>query len=239
MRKKRAIIYRSRWHLLATFLLIVGPFLFLILFSRVSHIRVNDLMFDLFVSSWRLLVAYFIAAILAWVWALSFYRGKRAAIALPIFDVLQSFPTFAILPFAIRLWGGSDTTVIFFLVVTIIWPIFFSMISSLKLIKNDWEEATEIMGLRGLDYLRYFLLPISIPGLITGSVIGLGEAWEALVATEIIVNINVGLGSFFAAYSSNASVTILGILGLLIVIFSINKLIWIPLLEYSHERMDE
>ncbi len=36
---------------------------------------------------------------------------------------------------------------ILFLIVTIIWPIFFSVISSMKLIQKDWEEVVEIEGL--------------------------------------------------------------------------------------------
>ena len=105
--------------------------------------------------------------------------------------------------------------------------------------KRDWEEAVEVAGLKGFDYVRNFLWPISAPGLITGSIIGLGEGWEALVATEIIVEIKDGLGSFFQSFSTNASVTAFGILGLLILIFSMNKILWLPLLEWSHRKMEE
>jgi len=160
-------------------------------------------------------------------------------VALPIFDVLQSFPTFAVLPLATLAWGSSNTTVIFFLVITIIWPLFFSIVSSLKLINREWEEAAQMARLHGFDYIRWFLGPITIPGLITGSIIGLGEGWEALVATEIIVGSQNGIGSFFHAFATNPLITTLGVLGLLSVIFSINKLIWLPLLEWSHRLMGE
>lgn len=196
-------------------------------------------MYDMFVSSLRLFTAYVISVILAWILAASFYQGRRAAIALPIFDLLQSFPTFAALPLAVLFLGASNSTVIFFLILTIIWPILFSLIGSLKLIRRDWEEVAEISGLRGWSYLKNFLMPISFPGLITGSVIGLGEGWEALVATEIIVGKTSGLGSFFESFSTNTTITALGILGLLIVIFSINKLIWLPLLKIGHQEMGE
>lgn len=93
--------------------------------------------------------------------------------------------------------------------------------------------------MRGVDYLRHFLWPISLPGLIMGSIIGLGEGWEALVATEIIIQTQTGLGHFFGNYTTNIEITTLGVLGLLILIFSINKLIWLPLLEASHKRMEE
>lgn len=239
MGKKHVAIYTSHWHLLITFFIVVLPFVFFLAFSQFAHITIRQLFFNLFISSFRLLLAYLIAVVVAWVLAIFFYRGKAAMIALPFFDVMQSFPTFAALPLATILWGPSNTTIVFFLVITVIWPILFSLISSLKLIRRDWEEAAEIAQLRGFNYLRYVVWPASIPGLVTGSIIGLGEGWEALVATEIISGNKLGLGSFFNAYSQNTMITAFGILGLLILIFSINKLIWLPLLEWSHSITEE
>lgn len=232
-------IYKTKWHLIATLIIIAVPFIFLLLFSQFFHINTVILFKDIGISFFRLFVAYIIAVIIAWLCAVLFYKGKRATIALPLFDVLQSFPTFAALPLAVFFWGATNFTVIFFLVVTIVWPIFFSVISSLKLVKRDWEEAAEIYRLRGLTYVKKFLLPISIPGLITGTIVGLGEGWEALVATEIIINIKSGLGNFFQSVSTHPTVTVFGILGLLLLIFSINKLIWLPLLNRSHKLMEE
>lgn len=238
MRKKRATIYASRAHIAATIALILLPFLFILIFSRIANIATRALFTDVATSFFRLAVAYIIAAILGWVFAASFFRGRRAAVALPIFDVLQSVPAFAALPIATLYWGRTNVVVVLFLVLAVIWPVFFSIISSLKLIRHDWEEAVEIAGLKDFEYLKYFLLPASIPGFITGSIIGLGEGWEALVATEIIVGLKTGVGNFFQAFSSNPAITLFGILGFLLLIFSINKIVWLPLLEWSHRTME-
>ncbi len=239
MKRHRIKIYRSRQHLYATLLTVIVPFVYLLLFSQFAQIAASTLFSDIGVSMIRLIIAYFISAILAWLMAVCFFRGKLSVVALPLFDVLQSFPTFAALPLAISFWGPSNFTTIFFLIFTIIWPIFFAILSSMKLIKHEWEEAVEIYGLHGWDYLRLFLIPVSIPGLITGSIVGLGEAWEALVATEIIVGMKTGLGPFFQGFATNPSVTAFGILGFLILIFSINKIIWIPLLDWGHHKLEE
>lgn len=241
MRKSHAysLIYRSRLHLLVTVFLLILPFVFFLFFARLTAISPADLFMNIGISVVRIFIAYAIALIFAWTGAVLFYQGRRAVVALPLFDVLQSFPIFAALPLATVFLGPSHTTVIFFLIITIIWPIFFSIISSLHMIKHDWREAIQISQLSGLPYLKMFLLPITIPGLVTGSVIGLGEAWEALIATEIIVGTQTGLGSFFNLFSRNPRVTTFGILGFLILIFSINKLIWTPLLEWSHRKMEE
>lgn len=238
-RRKRMKIYASRRHLLVTLIFLVAPFIFLLGFSRLAHIATATLFLDLFVSLARLLIAYSISVILGWLLAVAFYRGPRAAVALPVFDVLQSFPTFAVLPLATMFWGPSNSLVIFFLVMTIVWPLIFPIISSLKLIKRDWEETVAISGISGLNYLRYFIWPVSVPGLVTGSIIGLGNAWQAIVATEIIIGSRIGLGSFFQSFSANPTVTAFGIFGLLLIVFSINKLLWLPLIEQSHNLMEE
>ncbi len=239
MPRHRRLVYQSRLHLLLTIASLVVPFAFLFALSRVVKVSSVRLLADVAVSTERLAVAYVIAAVLAWVLATAFYRGRRALVAVPLFDVLQSFPTFAALPLAVLWFGNTSTTVILFLIITVIWPIYFSIHSSLKLARHDWWEAVHVSGIRGRDYLRLYLLPVTIPGLITGSVIGLGEGWEALVATEIIVGTKNGLGPFFNASSSNPTVTAFGILALLILIFCINKILWLPLLEWSHRTMEE
>ena len=239
LRRRRYNIYQSRWHLIATILVVALPFLFLLFFTKLAALDPAKLLFNAFSSIWRIVGAYSIAAALGWGLAILFYRGRRASVALPIFDVLQSFPTSAALPVAALYWGPTSTTVIFFLMLEIIWPVFFSVVSSLKLIRHDWEEVVEITHLTGFSYFRKFLGPVSIPGLITGSVIGLGEGWQVLVATEIVIGVRNGLGGFFQLFSSNATVTSFGILGLLLFVFSINKVVWLPLLEWSHRTMEE
>ena len=225
--------------MVVTFFVILAPFLFLLFFANVEKIATLTLYHNVFVSIGRLFITYFIAVILAWILAVTFYKGTRSHFALPIFDILQSFPEFAILPFAVHYLGQSNFTVIFFLVLTVIWPIMFSILSSLHLARHDIQEAMQIYNLSGWNYVKKYIWPISLPGLITGSVIGLGEGWGALVATEIIIKLPGGLGEFFQTHSQNSIITFLGILALLIIVFSINKIIWSPLLEKSHKLMEE
>ncbi len=176
------------------------PILFFVGFTFFLHLSADELWTDVANSLWRLAIAYVLSLSLAWVAAVLFYRGRRAGVALPVFDVLQSFPTFAALPLAVTFFGPTNTTVIIFLSISIIWPIFFSLISSLKLINHEWREVTQIYGLKGINFVRRFLIPVTIPGIITGSIIGLGEGWEALVATEIIARTKLGLGTFFSEH---------------------------------------
>lgn len=236
---KHLRIYHTRMHLLATFFTLLVPFIFLAIFARFAKIAISDLFADTFVSLWRMLAAYIIAIVIGWLLAVLFYKGNRGKVALPIFDVLQSIPWFAVLPLAVYFFGKNQWLIIIFVMFDIIWPVFFSIISSLKLMKHDWQEAVEIYNVKGWNYFKTYLLPVTWSGIITGSIIGLGDGWEALIATEIIVGMKTGLGGFFNANSANVPITFFGMLGFLILIFAINKIIWLPLLERSHKKVEE
>lgn len=234
-----SFVYQSWKHVWVTIGFVMLPFVYMVLFARLTETATDRLLWDLTVSCGRLFIAYAIAAVIGWLLAVSFYRGKRAIVALPVLDVLQSFPTFAALPLAIAIWGPSNITTIVFLVLTIIWPIVFSMLSTLKMTKHEWHEVAQMSGLSGWTYVRRFLFPLTFPAFITGSIVGLGEGWEALVATEMIVGLQTGLGPFFERYAERPTITTFGILGFLLLIFVVNKLVWIPLLEWSHRRLED
>ncbi|HEV7423567.1 MAG TPA: ABC transporter permease subunit [Candidatus Paceibacterota bacterium] len=230
---------REAKHLIIGFLIILTPLFGLITFSFVSGIDFRTVLFDLGVSAWRLFVAFLIAMVLAWGLVVSLVRGKTGSTTLAAFDVLQSVPTFALLPVAVHIWGPSTWTIIFFLTITVIWPIIFSIVSALKQVERSRTEAVIVSRIRGLDYIRYYLLPLTAPGIVTGAIIGLGEGWEALIGTEIILNAPHGLGAFFQSFSSSSSMTLFGVLVFLTIIYAINKFIWLPLLEKSHELVEE
>lgn len=235
------MIYKSSKGLMLTIGLLALPFLFFFVGTQVAHVAFMPLMEDLGISFMRLMTAYVISVLIAWPCAVLFYTGKRGAVALPLFDVLQSFPTFAAMPLAVFIFGAEkiDSLIVTFLVVTIIWPIFFTIVSNMKMMRRDWQEAAFVYNMRGRNYFNNFLIPVTLPGLITGSIIGLGEGWEALIATEIIVASQNGLGHFFQTYSHDAMVTSFGIVGFLFLIFVINKIVWLSLLDWSHHVMEE
>lgn len=232
-------INRSTKHLLVVFSIILIPLILLFIFSLVSDISFLTILTDLGLSMWRLFIAFIIATILGWVLVVGLVRGKTENAALAFFDVFQSLPTFTILPLAVHFLGNSEWTIILFLTITIIWPIIFSIVSSLKQANRSWTEAVKISRVKGWHYMRYYLLPITAPGVVTGAIIGLGDGWEALIATELLLNTNMGLGPFFSSFSDNSTMTVFGVLVFLSVVFTINKFIWLPLLEKSHELIEQ
>ncbi len=230
---------RSISHLLVAFAILILPIVGLLFLSITTHIPLQTAFLDLLISTWRLAVAFVIATIISWILVVVLVRGKTEGITLAVFDVLQSLPTFTILPMAVHYLGKSETTIIFFLTITVIWPIIFSIVSSLKQVDGSWHEAVTIYKVKGFNYIAYYLLPVTMPGLVTGAIIGLGDGWEALIATELLLGTQTGLGPFFNKFGTNFSMTILGVLIFLSFIFAINKFVWLPLLEKSHRLTEQ
>ncbi len=189
-------IYRRQAHLRLTILASLAVVALLIFFVKINHISLGNLFVDLLASAYRVSVAYVISFCLSVIIGLLVTRNRTIEdIFLPILDVLQSFPSFAILPIAILYFGASDFTAIFFLVITILWPVLFNVVGGIKSIRGDVGEAAQVFGARGAKKIWSFLLPAILPSIVTGSIIGWGEAWEAIVGAEII-GISRGIGAF-------------------------------------------
>ena len=237
----KVYIYRRRFQLLLTILFSIVAFGTLLVFIQFVNISTTVLILDLLASMYRVISAYLISLVLAVIVGILVTRNNYVEdILLPILDVLQSFPSFAILPIAILWFGASNITAIFFLVITILWPVLFSVVGGIKAVRGDISEAAEVFGARGWKKIRYFLLPAIFPSIVTGSIIGWGEGWEAIVGAEII-GISTGVGAFLneASKAGETKVLIAGILFLLFFIFFLNKLIWLPLLKKSTQFSSE
>ncbi len=232
-------VNRSWKHLLVAFAFLLIPLFGFYVFSFISGIAYVATISALLISMWRLFVAFVFSTIIAWILVVLLIRGKTETPALAFFDVMQSLPTFTILPIAVHYLGSSETTIITFLIITVIWPIIFTLVSSIKQGDRSWKDAVTMSRIRTIDYVRYYLLPLTTPGLVTGAIIGLGNGWEALIATEIILQVKTGLGPFFQGFSNNSVETFLGVIVFLSVIFTINKLVWLPLLEKSHTMTEQ
>lgn len=228
-------IIRHRKHTVKISLVITGILIILILVLGFTTLDAQKFFTGFFESLFRVTIAYFISLILAIVLALIVTSSKNAeGIWISILDVLQSFPSFAMFPLLVIWFGKTAIVTILILIVAMIWPILFTIISAQKQIREDLLEAAQTFGAKGIKYFVYVLFPLMFSSIITGSIVAWGEAWETIIAAEIIVNIP-GIGTYLAQNGDNfnSQILIIGILLLLMMLFVLNKYIWLPLLNMS------
>lgn len=215
-------------------LVITVLIIFLIILLGFGELDAKLFFGGFFQSLTRVIIAYGISLVIALSLALFAISSKKIEeVTLPILDVLQSFPSFALYPLFVVWFGKASIVTILILIIEMVWPILFTTLTAQKQIRSDLTDAARIFGAKGIKYLIFVLMPLLFPAIVTGSLIAWGEAWEAIIAAEIIVQVP-GVGSYLAQTGEhNSQILLIGIFLLLMLLFILNKYIWVPLLNLS------
>lgn len=234
-------LIRKRKHVLKISAVFTIFILALIGILGFTTLNAQEFFFGFLQSLTRIVIAYFIVlfisiATVLFVTSTAFLES----IFIPILDALQSFPSFALFPLLIVWFGKNSIDVIIILVLEMIWPLIFTILSAQKQIRTDVTEAAKVFGANKFKYLIYVLFPLLYPSIITGSIIAWGEAWETIIAAEIIANVP-GVGNYLSQAGNNnqSNVLVIGILSLLLILFIINKYLWLSLLNASSKYQQE
>ncbi|HSX42409.1 MAG TPA: ABC transporter permease subunit [Candidatus Saccharimonadales bacterium] len=235
--RRHHVLKTKRLGSLIAFVWLAAILLILVLLLRTSQLDYRQFLDGFAASLARTSVAYVVALIVGLILALSVTAQPIIeTIFLPILDVLQSFPSFALFPVLIAgLAGHSETIILAVLALEMIWPILFSIVGAVKNRRQELEEAATIFGAVGTKRLWHFALPELWPAILTGSIVGWGEGWEFIIGAELLVRVHVGIGHYLGVLGENNQRNLLafGIVGLMLLLFMINKLFWLPLLRQA------
>ena len=132
-----------------------------------------------------------------------------------------------------------DLASIFLIMTGMQWYILFNVLSGINTFPSDFDDVSRAFRLTRWQYIRKVLLPGIYPSIITGSITGWGGGWNALIVSEYIVVNGVvysvlGLGYLidYATYDlGNIALNILYVIVMVIVVFTLNKLLWRRLYE--------
>jgi NitT/TauT family transport system permease protein len=103
-----------------------------------------------------------------------------------VIRVLRPIPGLAWVPFAI-LWFGIDATAAIFIIgIGVFWISYFAAHAAVRAVDRDLIELAEAFGFGRADQkLIKVILPAAAPGILAGLRTALGQAWMAVVASEI------------------------------------------------------
>ncbi|KGF73688.1 bicarbonate ABC transporter permease [Neosynechococcus sphagnicola sy1] len=144
----------------------------------------------------------------------------------PLFQVLRTVPPLAWLPIALAVFRNSEPAGLFVIFITAIWPIIFNTAVGVQQIPQDYRNVAKVLRLSGQEYFLDILLPSIVPYMFTGLRLGIGLAWLAIVAAEMLRG-DTGIGFFIwnAYNSSNNSEVILALIYIGVVGFLLDKLV--------------
>lgn len=141
----------------------------------------------------------------------------------PLFQFLRMVAPLAWVPIALAALQRNEPAALFVIFITAIWPILINTAEGVRQIPNDYINVSRVLNLSRLTFFVRVLLPSALPYIFTGLRIGIGLAWLAIIAAEIVMSGVPGIGFFiWDAYQQNyvteiiVAVIYIGAVGLLL-----------------------
>jgi NitT/TauT family transport system permease protein len=132
----------------------------------------------------------------------------RAAVG-SIITGLTTMPSIAWFPFAIILFGLSNSAILFVIILGSAPSIANGLIAGVDYTPPLLLRAGKMMGLRGFALYRYLILPASLPSFVAGMKQGWAFAWRSLMAGELVVQVagSLSLGVLLAGDQEQLDLT--------------------------------
>jgi len=113
-------------------------------------------------------------------------RPLRAAIG-SLITGLQTMPSIAWFPFAIIIFGISNSAIVFVIVLGAAPSVANGLIAGVDYTPPLLLRAGKMMGLRRWSLYRHLILPASLPSFVAGLRQGWAFSWRSLMAGELLV----------------------------------------------------
>lgn len=143
----------------------------------------------------------------------------------PVIQVLRTVPPLAWFPISLMVFQDADTSAVFVIFITAIWPIIINTAVGIREIPDDYTNVARVLRLSKRAYIRNIVIPATVPYVFTGLRIAVGLAWLAIVAAEML-KADGGIGYFiWDAYNAGGdasssqiilAIVYVGIVGLIL-----------------------
>ena len=178
---------------------------------------------DIGTSTARIIFGFTVAFIIGV--PMGLFAGNNAIVRnflKPWVQLIQPIPGIAWVPFAFLLFGLSNNAAIFVISIAAFFPIFINVMNAVQMFDRDLVNVAMTLGANRLQVLYMVLLPGIFPDIISGSRIGMGFAWRAVVAAEMI-GLPQGVGALLIEAKNTAQTDVvivsMAMLGVLMVVF--------------------
>ena len=93
----------------------------------------------------------------------------------------------------------------------------------MKAVKPVWLRSAEVMGARDRELFWRVVMPGALPFILIGLRLGLAQAWRILIAVEMLMSVQQGLGwlifgaqTFLNTDVMLATIAVIGVIGILL-----------------------
>ncbi len=205
MKKKKSIPKRLGWW----GLYIALPIILILIWELVSHfgdvksynmpapevilkdawekLQDGDLWKHISISFLRVLEGFLIAAVsalaLGVLIGLNKYVERFTELVL---QILKPIPPIAWIPLAILWFGIGESSKLYIIFYGAFFPILLNTVDGIHNVDKRYLELGQVYEVRKWRLVRKVILPGALPSILTGILVGLGNAWICVVAAEMI-----------------------------------------------------
>jgi len=160
-------------------------------------------------------------------------RPLRSAVA-PLLSGLQNLPSVAWVPIGIIWFGLTSATIYMVVLLGAVPSIAIGLMDGLDRVPPLYLRVGRNLGARGLDSVRFVLIPAALPGYVSGMKQGWAFAWRSLMAAELIAispELGPGVGQVMKFAQDNLDLPLAfgSIIIILIIGIGVNQLFFAPL----------
>lgn len=152
----------------------------------------------------------------------------------PIFRLFSPIPGVAWVPLAILWFGLGNSAAVFIITMGALSPIITNTLQGVMEVDEKLIQVLRIMEASRWQIIKRCIVPSIIPYLVSGFKLGLGFAWRAVIAAEL-VGVPEGLGYVLnvGRNTANTAITLITILSLGIIMILMENLFFTPLERYT------
>jgi NitT/TauT family transport system permease protein len=172
----------------------------------------------------RLALGFLLAAVAGVVIGILMGRFRIVEdILLPPVSFGYPIPGLAYAPLFVLWFGLGNTPAVLLVAAASCFVIIINTWKGVKAVKPIWLRAAVVMGAREWQLFWKVMIPGALPYILTGLRLGLAQAWRILVAVEMLMAVDQGLGwmifgarQFLETDVMLSGIAIIGVVGLLL-----------------------
>ncbi len=142
---------------------------------------------------------------------------------MPVVDFFYSIPGIAYAPLFVLWFGVGDRAAIVIVAFTSSLPVLLNTWRGVHSVREIWLRAARVMGASDATTILRVMFPASLPYILAGLRIGLGNGWRVLIAVEMLTSVSAGLGwvifnsqQFLDSATMLAAILVIGVIGVAI-----------------------
>ncbi len=142
---------------------------------------------------------------------------------LPIVSFLYPIPGLAYAPLFVLWFGLGDAPTTLLVGISSSFTVIINTWRGVKSVNPIWIKAAHVMGARDRDLFRRVIMRGALPSILVGLRLGLANAWRILIAVEMLMSVQRGLGwmifgaqTFLNTDVMLATIAVIGAIGVLL-----------------------